>query len=519
MIMLDRKYAKLAADKAIELLNIDSPSGFTENIADKVIDDFTKLGYVCQKSNKGNVLVEVSSPLDSSPGFESPSSSPDKDVILFEAHGDTLGAMVKQIKSNGRLLVSPLGGLVASNVETENVRVYTRDNKVYEGTFQLANASSHVNRELNTKERTFDTVEIVLDERVNSKEDVKNLGISVGDFVCVEARAHITSTGYIKSRFLDDKLSVATLYAYASYLKENNIKLDKKVYFLITVYEEVGHGGSYIPSDVTEAISVDMGCVGDGLECSETQVSICAKDSGGLMLDDEIFMKSLGNTFFYAVVTGPAGYILSFVIAWLITENSKGMRSFLTLVFYAPSLAGNVYMIWSYLFSGDSYGLINSVLLRLGIISNPIQWLTDPSYNSIAVIVVVLWTSMGAGFLSFVAGFQQLNKELFEAGAIDGIKNRWQELWHITLPQMVPQLLTGAVLSISGAFSIGYQNAQLTGNPSTDYSTHTVLLHMLDFGYTRFEMGYASTVAVILFAIMILSWLIINRTLRSLSSE
>lgn len=274
--MLDRKYADLAANKAIELLNIDSPSGFTEKIADKVIDDFTKLGYVCEKSNKGNILVTVSSPKDSSPN-----SSPNNDVILFEAHGDTLGGMVKQIKSNGRLLVSPLGGLVASNVETENVRVYTRDNKIYEGTFQLANASSHVNRELNTKERTFDTVEIVLDENVNSKEDVKKLGISVGDFACVEPRPHITSSGYIKSRFLDDKLSVATLYAYASYLKENNIKLDKKVYFLITVYEEVGHGGSYIPSDVTEAISVDMGCVGDGLECTETQVSICAKDSGG----------------------------------------------------------------------------------------------------------------------------------------------------------------------------------------------------------------------------------------------
>lgn len=274
--MLDRKYADLAANKAIELLNIDSPSGFTEKIADKVIDDFTKLGYVCEKSNKGNVLVKVSSPKDSSPD-----SSPSNDVILFEAHGDTLGAMVKQIKSNGRLLVSPLGGLVASNVETENIRVYTRDNKIYEGTFQLANASSHVNRELNTKERTFDTVEIVLDEKVNSKEDVKKLGISVGDFACVEPRAHITSSGYIKSRFLDDKLSVATLLAYATYLKENNIKLDKKVYILITVYEEVGHGGSYIPRDVTEAISVDMGCVGDGLECTETQVSICAKDSGG----------------------------------------------------------------------------------------------------------------------------------------------------------------------------------------------------------------------------------------------
>lgn len=273
--MLDRKYAQLGANKAVELLNIDSPTGFTENIAAKLVQEFTSLGYKCELSNKGNVLVTVSSP-DSSPN-----SSPNNDVILFEAHGDTLGAMVKQIKSNGRLLVSPLGGLVAANVETENVRVYTRDNKIYEGTFQLENASSHVNKDLRSKERSFDTVEIVLDERVNSKEDVKKLGISVGDFVCVEPRAHITNTGYIKSRFLDDKLSVGTLLAFATYLKENNIKLNKKAYFLITVYEEVGHGGACIPNDVTEAISVDMGCVGDGLECTETQVSICAKDSGG----------------------------------------------------------------------------------------------------------------------------------------------------------------------------------------------------------------------------------------------
>lgn len=297
--MLDRKYADLAANKAIELLNVDSPSGFTEKIADKVIDEFTKLGYVCEKSNKGNVLVKVSSPKDSSPD-----SSPSNDVILFEAHGDTLGGMVKQIKSNGRLLVSPIGGLVASNVETENIRVYTRDNKIYEGTFQLANASSHVNRELNTKERTFDSVEVVLDEKVNSKEDVKKLGISVGDFACVEPRAHITSSGYIKSRFLDDKLSVATLLAYATYLKENNIKLDKKVYFLITVYEEVGHGGSYIPSDVTEAISVDMGCVGEGLECDETQVSICAKDSGGP------YDKTIVDKLVKAAIKGDANYAI-----------------------------------------------------------------------------------------------------------------------------------------------------------------------------------------------------------------
>ena len=238
-----------------------------------------------------------------------------------------------------------------------------------------------------------------------------------------------------------------------------------------------------------------------------------------LLLDDEIFMKSLGNTMYYAIVTGPAGYLLSFVVAWLITETSKLSRSILTLVFYAPSLAGNVYMIWTYFFSGDTYGLINSMLIKLGLISSPIQWLTDPTYNSIVVIIVVLWMSMGAGFLSFVAGFQQLNKELFEAGAIDGIRNRWQEMWHITLPQMVPQLLIGAVLSISGAFSIGYQNQALTGNPSTDYSTHTVLLHMLDYGYARFEMGYASTVAVVLFVIMIVTWLVISRVFITLSSD
>lgn len=238
-----------------------------------------------------------------------------------------------------------------------------------------------------------------------------------------------------------------------------------------------------------------------------------------LLLDDEIFMKSLGNTMYYAIVTGPAGYLLSFVVAWLITETSKLSRSILTLVFYAPSLAGNVYMIWTYFFSGDTYGLINSMLIKLGLISSPVQWLTDPTYNSIVVIIVVLWMSMGAGFLSFVAGFQQLNKELFEAGAIDGIRNRWQEMWHITLPQMVPQLLIGAVLSISGAFSIGYQNQALTGNPSTDYSTHTVLLHMLDYGYARFEMGYASTVAVVLFVIMIVTWLVISRVFKTLSSD
>ena len=238
-----------------------------------------------------------------------------------------------------------------------------------------------------------------------------------------------------------------------------------------------------------------------------------------LFLNDDIFIKSLGNTLFYALVTGPAGYLLSFLVAWLLSETSRGVRAVLMLIFYAPTLAGNVYMVWTYIFSGDSYGMLNSLLLRLGLIADPIQWLNDPAYNSIVVIVVILWMSMGAGFLSFVAGFQQLNVSLFEAGAIDGVRNRWQELWHITLPQMVPQLLIGAVLSISSAFAVGYQNALLTGNPSTDYSTHTVLLHMTDYGYTRFEMGYACAVAVVLFVLMVGTWLVINRGLRRMSSE
>lgn len=238
-----------------------------------------------------------------------------------------------------------------------------------------------------------------------------------------------------------------------------------------------------------------------------------------LFLDDDIFVKSLGNTMYYALITGPIGYILSFVIAWLINETGRTARSLLTLVFYAPSLAGNVFMMWQYIFSGDSYGILNSVLIRFGFISSPIQWQNDPEYNSVVVITVILWMSMGAGFLAFVAGFKKLDKSLYEAAAMDGLRNRWQELWYITLPQMIPQLLISAVLSISSSFAVGYQNAALTGNPSTDYSTHTVVLHISDYGYTRLEMGYACTVAVILFLIMIITWTVLNRALRSIGHD
>lgn len=238
-----------------------------------------------------------------------------------------------------------------------------------------------------------------------------------------------------------------------------------------------------------------------------------------LFLEDDVFIIALKNTVIFAVITGPVGYVLSFIVAWLINDFTKGVRSFFTLLFYSPTLAGNVYFVWLFIFSGDSYGIINGFLLKWGFLNEPLQWLTDPKYNMTVVIIVILWLSMGAGFLAFIAGLKQLNNSLFEAAAIDGVKNRWQELFYITLPQMVPQLLIGAVLSISGAFAIGSQCSVLTGFPSTDYSTHTLILHILDFGYYRYEMGYASAVAVVLFTIMVITWNVINKNLNKWAAD
>lgn len=267
---LEKKYADFAAKKALELLGIDSPSGFTKKASEWVKKEFEALGCKATITNKGAVLIDMGG------------KASKEGAVLFEAHADTLGAMVCEVKGNGRLRITNIGGLKAVNVETENVRVYTRSGKVYEGTIQLANASAHVNKDLGTKERDFDSVEVVLDEMVKDAADVKKLGIETGDFVCPDPRSVITKSGYIKSRFLDDKLSVAILLGFAKYVYDKKIELPRRVYVLVTVYEEVGHGGSAsIPDDITEAISVDMGCVGDGLNCKEHQVSICAKDSGG----------------------------------------------------------------------------------------------------------------------------------------------------------------------------------------------------------------------------------------------
>ena len=236
-----------------------------------------------------------------------------------------------------------------------------------------------------------------------------------------------------------------------------------------------------------------------------------------LLLEDDVFIKAVQNTLVFAVITGPLGYILSLFIAWLVNELNRKLRVLLTLIMYAPTLAGNVYYIWTFIFSGDAKGLVNSTLMKTGLLKDPIQWLTNGSYSFIVVVIVMIWLSLGTGFLSFVAGFQSLDKSYSEAAAIDGIKNRFQELWYVTLPQMVPQLMFGAVMSISTAFAVGYQNAAITGFPSANYSTHTVLLHMLDYSVIRFEMGYASAIAVVLFALMLVTWLIINKTLNKIS--
>lgn len=267
--MMDRKYTEYAVEKTLELLAIDSPTGFTHKAASWVLSEFSALGFKASLTTKGGVLVDL--------GGED-----ENDALLLQAHTDTLGGMVAQIKGNGRLRLTALGGMRAENGETENVRVYTREGSVIEGTLQLCNASTHVNRDYGSVSRTFDTTEVVLDEFVSSASDVRALGIEVGDFVCFDPRSRVTESGYIKSRFLDDKLSVGILLGLARYISDNGITLSRKVYAHITVYEEVGHGGSAsVPCGVTESISVDMGCVGDGLMCTERQVSICAKDSGG----------------------------------------------------------------------------------------------------------------------------------------------------------------------------------------------------------------------------------------------
>ncbi len=264
-----KEYADFAIQKTVEILAIDSPSGFTKEVSEWTQKEFSEIGFNATITNKGGVLVDL--------GGED-----ENDGVLIEAHADTLGGMVAQIKANGRLKLTKLGGLSPNNGEAENVKIYTRDGRIYDGTFQLNNASYHVNDDYNSCLRTFDNMEVVIDEDVKSPAETRALGIEVGDIVCFDPRTRVTESGYIKSRFLDDKLSVGIVFALAKFIKDKNITPKRKTYAHITVYEEVGHGGcASVPEGVTEAVGIDMGCVGDGITCTEKQVSICAKDSRG----------------------------------------------------------------------------------------------------------------------------------------------------------------------------------------------------------------------------------------------
>ncbi|MGI2297804.1 carbohydrate ABC transporter permease [Paenibacillus sp. GXUN7292] len=232
-----------------------------------------------------------------------------------------------------------------------------------------------------------------------------------------------------------------------------------------------------------------------------------------LFVRDDVFLIALKNTLLFAAITGPVSYIACFVLAWIINEFPPKMRAVATLVFYAPALSGNALIVWTLLFAGDSYGYINAFLMKWHLILEPVLWLKDPRYMLTVIIIVQLWLSIGTSFLAFIAGFQGLDRTLFEAGAMDGIRNRWQELWYITLPSMRPMLLFGAVIQITASFAVAEVSTALVGFPSVQYAGHTIVTHLMDYGSIRFEMGYSSAIATVLFAMMLGSNLIVRRLL------
>lgn len=237
-----------------------------------------------------------------------------------------------------------------------------------------------------------------------------------------------------------------------------------------------------------------------------------------LFLQDSIFIKAVGNTFILALILGPGGYILSFVFAWLLNEVGPKIRTLLTFCFYAPSISGNIVVIWQMVFSGDSQGYLNSILYRLGISSEATLWLKNPETIMPIIIIVSLWSSLGTSFLVFIAGLQGVERSYYEAGAIDGLKNRWQELWYITLPLMKPQLLFSAVMSITGSFGVGGLITSLCGYPTVNYTAHTIMNHLSDYAGTRFEVGYASAIATVLFAMMYLCNIVIQKLLSKVGT-
>lgn len=301
-----------------------------------------------------------------------------------------------------------------------------------------------------------------------------------------------------------EALDIAKKQATLSY----RIKRNKSCYFMLAPYFIMFFFFTVIPVLMSVAFSFTY------YNMLEIPEFIGWKNYIKLFLEDDIFMKALKNTLILAVITGPVSYFLCLLFAWIINEFKGWLRAFLTLIFYAPSICGNAYIVWTLILSGDRYGYLNGFLMDWGILDEAIVWMKTEQYVLPFLIVVQLWLSLGTGFLAFIAGLQTVDKSLYEAAALDGVKNRWQELWYVTLPAMKPQLMFGAVMQITQAFAIADVSIQLAGNPSVNYAGTTVVTHLMDYGTVRFEMGYASAIATVLFLLMVGSNLIIQRLLR-----
>ena len=285
------------------------------------------------------------------------------------------------------------------------------------------------------------------------------------------------------------------------------MKLHKVGYLMVAPYYLVFLTFTVVPVVVSLLLSLTQ------FNMLEMPVFVGLDNYIRLLLDDDIFLLACSNTLIFATMTGPVSYLLCLMFAWFINELTPKIRAVLTLIFYAPSISGQVYLIWQTLFSSDQYGWVNGTLMKLGIINSPILWFQDTDYIMTLVILVALWTSLGTSFLSFIAGFQVVDKSLYEAATVDGVKNRWQELWYVTLPVMKNQMMFAAIMSITGSFGFGAIVTALCGFPSVDYAAHTIMHHLEDYGNQRWEVGYASAIATILFAIMIGANLLVNKML------
>ena len=277
----------------------------------------------------------------------------------------------------------------------------------------------------------------------------------------------------------------------------NEIKRNKAAYFMVAPFMIIFTCFTILPVVLSAVLSLT------NFNLLQIPDFVGADNYIRLFLDDDIFIIACQNTLIFAAIVGPVSYIMSFLVAWFINELSPKIRAVVTLIFYAPSISGNAYLIWKTLFSSDRYGWANAMLLEMGAIDTEIAFFEDADYVMPLCIIVALWTSLGTSFLAFIAGLQGIDKAQFEAGAVDGVRNRWQELYYITLPNMKDQLMFGAIMSITGSFGFGAVVDALCGFPSVDYAAHTIVHHLNDYGGSRFETGYASAIAVILFVIMV----------------